>query len=253
MLKHFYSKLPAVFTLVVLCVLMASPTFGQMGSYVTYSDMWIDDSAAPANAEFYEGSLPAPIYVVSCGVTQDSYNGYGHTYWVVSTLTSPNRNTSGNSYHTNGYSAYTRVDNSLLYDFNDLGNFTVNSNHWMCCPYMGGNPYTGAGCYPSSSSHDGAVAGASIVCYRLQSSNPATQIAILVRKENCVTYCGADSVTFHYSGSPPQILLGAEPYLRYGSLVVCSHLSAVMRVASCDCGDVEAPLCPIYPTLPICN
>src|SRR5437868_12746543 len=69
-----------------------------MGSYATYSDMWIDDSAAPANAEFYEDSPAPPVSVVSCGVTQDNYNGYGHTYWVVSTLTSPNRNISGTSY-----------------------------------------------------------------------------------------------------------------------------------------------------------
>jgi len=223
MFKHFYStsslrdhrrisgmRSPRFALLVILAVLTVSPTFGQqMGSYATYSDMWIDDSAAPANAEFYEDSPAPPVSVVSCGVTQDNYNGYGHTYWVVSTLTSPNRNISGTSYKTNSYNAYTRINTSLPYDLNDLGNFTVGSSHWMCCPYMGGNPYTGAGCFASASSGDGAIVGASIICYTLESFNPATQIAILVRVEPCRTYCGdpGDRVTFHYSGSPPQVLI----------------------------------------------
>jgi len=51
--------------------------FSQMGSYATYSDSWVDDSA------------PANIVIVSSGVTQDHYNSYGHTYWVQTTLTSP--------------------------------------------------------------------------------------------------------------------------------------------------------------------
>lgn len=107
-------------TLLLFLSLIAAPSaFGQMGSSAVYSDMWVDDSAAPA--EYVEGAAPPPYTVVATGVTQDNYNSYGHTYWVMTTLRSPNgRTASVTSYKTNAYSAYTRGDASLSYDPTDL-------------------------------------------------------------------------------------------------------------------------------------
>jgi hypothetical protein len=226
--------------------------FGQMGSSATYSDMWIDDSAAPS--EYYEDAPPPPYYVVSCGVTQDNYNSYRHTYWVGMTLRSPNnRSASGTSYKTSSFNAYTRVDVSMPYDVHDLGDFQFSSSHTMCCPYMAANPDTGVNCVTSFINGTGQL-GASIDCYVLQSFDPASQIAVLTRQVPCRdTYCGGSTYTFHYSGSPPQLLETVTPYLRFGTLVVCSPVFAAMRASSCTCGDVETNLCAISPQPPLCN
>lgn len=239
--------------LLLFVLVFAVPSaFGQMGSSATYSDMWIDDSAAPA--EYYEDAPIPTYYVVACGVTQDNYNSYRHTYWVGTTLRSPNNRTaSGTSYKTSAYNAYTRVDVSLPYDVQDLGDFQFNSTHTMCCPYMSANPNTGYNCVNSFISGTGQL-GASIDCYVLQSFNPATQVAILSRQVPCRdTYCGGSTYTFRYSGSPPQLLQTITPYLRFGQLVICSPVFASRRVSSCECGDVETNLCAITPHPPLCN
>jgi hypothetical protein len=68
----------------------------------------------------------------------------------VTTITSPNgRSATLTSYHS---SSYARAETYLPVDFSDVGTYNVQSSHWLCCPYMGANPYTGAGCYPSASS-----------------------------------------------------------------------------------------------------
>jgi len=147
------SGLCAVFLLVVLGSI-TSAFSQQMGSYAAYSDSWVDDSN------------PDAITIVGTGATQDSQNSYGHTYWVVTTLTSPSgRTTTATSSQTNGYSAYTAVETVLPWDWADPGGYFTQSRHWMCCPYMGGNPYTGAGCYPGTSSSSTSLTGISKAAY----------------------------------------------------------------------------------------
>lgn len=108
-----------------LILFFTSQAFGQMGSSVIYSDIWSD----------YD-------YVYSCGVTQDNYNSYCHTYWVQATLTSPNGHTaSATSYRSSSYNAYVRVDLSLPWDDEDVGDFTETTQHWMQCPYIGGGGF----------------------------------------------------------------------------------------------------------------
>jgi hypothetical protein len=121
----------------LLGFITAVPAFGQMGSYSIYSDSWVDDSD-PSQAKMY-----------GAGVTQDSYNSYGHTYWVATTVTSPTgRTASVTSSKTNSYNAYARAETYLVYDWeNELGDFVTQSTHTGCCPYMGGNPDTGQNCY----------------------------------------------------------------------------------------------------------
>src|SRR5258708_24944339 len=141
--NHRYMILNIFRVLTVLSFLWVCHTsaFSQMGSFSVYFDSWVDDSNPDSGS------------IVGAGVTQDSYNSYGHTYWVVTTLTSPNnRTSSATSYHTNGYNAYTSAETTLPWDWNDLGDYSIGSQHWMCCPYMGGNPYTGAGCFPYTTS-----------------------------------------------------------------------------------------------------
>jgi hypothetical protein len=119
------------------CLLWSTTAFGQMGQYAVYSDKWLDDSD------------PMNVQMIGSGVTQDSANYYGHTYWVVTTITSPNGRTAATT--SSQSSSYTRAEINLSVNRDDMGTYNVQSSHWLCCPYMGGNPYTGAGCYPSSS------------------------------------------------------------------------------------------------------
>ena len=117
----------------------------QMGSSAIYSDAWVYTSNN-------SGVFGTPtIRIMSCGVTQDNNNMYGHTYWVVTNLRSPSgRAASATSYKTTAYSAYARAETSLTWDWNnpDKGNWQVQTQHMMCCPYMAS--YNG-GCYPTPS------------------------------------------------------------------------------------------------------
>src|SRR6266403_2288624 len=96
---------PMFTVLIFLIFIFSVPTFGQMGSTSTYSDSWATDDGT----------------IFGAGVTSDSSNGYGHTYWTVTTLSSPSgRTASATSYRSYDYSAYTRAETSLAWDWNDL-------------------------------------------------------------------------------------------------------------------------------------
>lgn len=57
----------------LFCAILAVPAFAQMQDSTIYTDTWGD-----------------PDYLYGCGVTDSSYNYYGHTFRSVSTMTSPN-------------------------------------------------------------------------------------------------------------------------------------------------------------------
>ena len=99
-----------------------TPTQAQMGNSVIYSDSWFDSSTNP-------------MYVVGVGITSDSYNTYGHRYWVNTTVTSPTGRYASGSSSTS--SSYARVDVYLDWNF-EFGDFTVNTTHSMTCPYIYG-------------------------------------------------------------------------------------------------------------------
>ncbi|SRR5216683_7707373 len=142
---------PILITAFIVCLFPLSTVFGQMGQYAVYSDTWVDSSN------------PNAISIVGCGVTQDNQNYYGHTYWVVTTVTSASgRTATSTSYHSGSYA---RVETYLPWDWNDPGNYFIQTRHWMCCPYMGGNPYTGQGCYPTSTTSTTEVTGISRAQY----------------------------------------------------------------------------------------
>lgn len=108
-----------------LSIIAPASVFSQsMGSSATYSDQWMDNPTMDT------------IRVRSSGVTQDYNNTYGHSYWVVIKLTSP----AGRTATTTSYSSssYARVETSLPLDFDDPGDYTTRTEHWMRCPYMYG-------------------------------------------------------------------------------------------------------------------
>jgi hypothetical protein len=179
--NHLRKGVFRVFSLLIFFCACHVSGFGQMGSSIRYSDSWVDDS-----------NPDAPT-VVATGVTQDNYNSYGHTYWVVTTLTSPNgRTATTTSYQTNGYNAYTTAETTLPWDSNDLGDYSIGSQHWMCCPYMGGNPYTGAGCIASTTSLT-SRAGASRATYSFTSQNFCCCTYHII--PNCNVRCGPPDVS----------------------------------------------------------
>lgn len=83
----------------------------------TYSDIWSDGS---------------DIY--GCGLTEDYYNSYNHTFAVATTIQSPNgrSSTTGAGYNT----PYARADVSLGFDESDLGDYFLNSEHNYYCPIV---------------------------------------------------------------------------------------------------------------------
>ena len=124
--KQALSSIPLMVVSAVLVLIAWTPAFGQMGSSVTYSDSWVDDSSSPA------------YYIIGCGVTTDSYNSYGHRYWVSTTLTSPSGRTASGTSSTSA--SYARMDVSLPWDFEtgETGDFTTSTTHSMTCPYING-------------------------------------------------------------------------------------------------------------------
>jgi hypothetical protein len=218
----------------IICGLLgfvtAVPAFSQMGSYSIYSDTWADDSN------------PSQIKVYGCGVSQDNYNSYGHTYWATTTITSPSgRTTSATSYKTNSYNAYTRADVSLDWQ-NEFGDFTTNSNHTGCCPYMGGNPYTGQNCYLGGSTSVTLTVGASVtVLTKAAMSNIYTKVA------NCNVICPVDQ--YEASQDYGQYIAGVTPFFYFYGYQ-CSVVAAFYHATvATPCGDysVNVPI----PGLPL--
>jgi hypothetical protein len=158
----------------------------QMGQTGNYSDSWVDDSN------------PDNVVILGSGTTQDSYNNHGHTYWNETTVTSPaGRTTSGSSYRTDAWNAYTRVEISLPWDWNDLGDYFIQSEHWTCCPYLNGDPSLSPpespGCYPIGDTSLAAKAGASRATYSLTSQNFCCCTYNII--PNCYIRCGPPEVS----------------------------------------------------------
>jgi hypothetical protein len=174
----------------------------QMGSSATYSDSWVDDSE------------PESVAIVGTGVTQDTYNSYGHTYWVVTTLTSPSGRTSNaTSYHTNAYNAYTSTETSLTWDWNDLGDYTTGSQHWMCCPYMANY------CFANSSTTVVAKAGASRAAYNLTSQNFCCCTYHII--PNCYVRCGPTEVATVQVSACSAHIVRIQPWYEVRGTTVC--------------------------------
>jgi len=180
--SYFLTLSARVIAVVVfLGFLTALPAFGQMGSSGRYSDAWLAGSS----------TYNQPPRIVGMGSTQDNYNMYGHTYWVVASLRSPTgRTASATSYSSNAYSAYVRIELSLPWSDADAGGqFNLTTEHWMRCPYM-------YGAFPQTLGFPFTV-GSSVLCYQFNGfvSTPPVEgfnYEYRVISQECLlrTYCG---------------------------------------------------------------
>lgn len=122
----------------ILCVLIcisfliifsATSAHGQ----VMWSDSW--GQAPTPGVNYYEDDPPPNtipgMYVWGCGITEDNYNTYGHEYYVTTTVTSFNGRTAS---LLGGGTSYAIAEASLTFDRDDLGEFTVVTEHEIYCP-----------------------------------------------------------------------------------------------------------------------
>ncbi|MFN2454089.1 MAG: hypothetical protein ABR577_07690 [Pyrinomonadaceae bacterium] len=97
-----------------------------------YSDLWIDDSAAEDVDDV------GTVSIVGCGVTSFGYYEPYHDAIVETTITSPNGRSSTAIADDNagGYkqSFNARAEALLAWDWNDMGDYIVNSRHYSECP-----------------------------------------------------------------------------------------------------------------------
>ncbi len=109
-----------------ICLGLLILTATSVQAMTKFSEEWIDDSN------------PSSGYVVGCGVTRTEYYEDYHLISVKTTLTSPNGRTEIEYGFADGagykqpYIA--RAEASLVIDFNDLGNYIVESHHTSSCP-----------------------------------------------------------------------------------------------------------------------
>lgn len=211
MRKQGNASLRLLGTVPLFGIFVAPSALGQsMGSYAVYSDTWFNTS----------NPNQAINYVVGAGVTQDYNNIYGHNYWTVTTVRSPAGRTATTTSYTSA--SYARTETSLLWDPFDAGNYTVETKHWIRCPYI---PYP----YPSSTTTTGIFIGASIsVLTKAAMSNTYTKVA------NCNVTCPVDGFLSSYNRG--QYILGIRAVLFYS----CSSRIVVYDnvPASSQCEDV---------------
>jgi len=101
-----------------LVIITVCPAFGQMYGSSSYSDSWTTEQG-----------------IWGCGVTEDYYNNYNHTYTVYTEMTSPQGRYVS---FTGGPSApYSRADVFLDFDLNDTETYMISSNHEQYCPVSG--------------------------------------------------------------------------------------------------------------------
>lgn len=181
-----------VSTLLVF-IACAPAAFGQMGSSVIYSDMWVDSSSTTTG------------YIIGSGITTDSYNTYNHRYWVKPTITSPSGRTSTGTSYTSG--SYARLDVSLSWDYlTDLGQYTISTVHSMTCPYIFG--------VISSNTGGGLTAGVSSVVFQNSGNRDSSNRCIM----NLINPCPVACTGRGWVADPacPNYSIWAEPWYRFG-------------------------------------
>ena len=211
---------------IVFCLVPTSTVSG----YSYYSEEWMDDSD-PNNPR-----------ISGSGVTYDSTNGYMgtphgyqqiHSYWVVVTMTSPSgRTVSSTSYTSSSYVSI-QVNLPLLENGEfDLGNYSVQTQHWQCCTYMAPNPWDGRRCYPNASSSIDVIVGASLtILTKAAMSNTYTKIA------NCNVHCPVDQLLA--SQNEGQYIMCVVPWTYLYGAYRCSPVSFNYKASQFDnCRDL---------------
>lgn len=168
-------------------VVIVTPAFGQMQGAATYSDSWGD------------------VYnIYGSGTTDSSYNSYNHEFRAVTTLASPNGRMSSQD---TGYSSYATAYVALSFDQNDLGLYTVETEHYDYCPIVFQEVYVG---YTYAS----AEAGTSQAIYKndfctVSSTSPLVLYCEWVPIPGCSVKCMPAPITTHPT-IPPDLAPIAE-------------------------------------------
>lgn len=204
-------------TVVFLHIVIAAPAFGQMQGSTIYSDAWGDDN-----------------YVYGSGVTDSPYNNYNHTFRAVTTMQSPNGRVS--SYDT-GYGSYASAFVSLSFDENDLGLYTINTDHYDYCPIVLSEIFVG-------SSSAAATKGVTYLCYEYY--NQTGNLCEYTIANDCpVTRCKEN---FYHYVKPQSLLLcpgkwrvkrqWVEKQDGCGCTTNCTEVEATQITGVCVCGEI---------------
>lgn len=150
-------------TIVFLHIVIATPAFAQMQGSTTYSDSWGDGD-----------------YVYGSGVTDSPYNSYNHTFRAVTTMTSPLGRVSS---YDSGYGSGAAFV-SLSFDEDDLGLYTVETDHYDYCPIVFAEAFIG---------HSGSSVrtGRTLLCFNFYELSDSGLNCIYILQNPCenVTRC----------------------------------------------------------------
>jgi hypothetical protein len=195
-LRQAFTNIRLLVRLGLFVLVTTVPAFGQMGSFTIYSN-------------------PNAPRFVGCGITQDNYNSYRHTYWVKTTLTSPHgRTATVTSIKSSAYNAYVRAEPSLSWDWvNEVGVFFTSSTHTGCCPYMGGDPNTGQNCSFGGTTTAQRETGVSFAYYTLK--DEFVEFCSYQKIPDCDVTCAPQSISAGKvsDGSCPRNQLRLQPWI----------------------------------------
>lgn len=126
-------KIFQVLAFVLLVAFIATPSYGQMGYQTMYSD-----ASTLSGGDSYNLASPTQGVLVGIGVTEDSYNSYGHSYSVTTTVYPP---TGGQYSFTSGGGSYVQAYvHAPITGSEQVGTyFNVGAEHYYECPYSPGS------------------------------------------------------------------------------------------------------------------
>lgn len=164
--RNFLFWLAVVF----LHLVIAKPAFAQMVGASSYTDSWGDD-----------------YNVYGSGTTDSPYNNYNHTFRAVTTIVSPSGRSSSQD---TGYSSYATAHVSLSFDENDLGLYSVDTDHYDYCPIVSQEVFSG---------HTSAAVktGLTILCYDYYGLDTTTDRCLFQIQNDCpVTKCKSTNLSY---------------------------------------------------------
>jgi len=192
---HYHFKL--WFLCLVISLFLGPTAFGQVA---VYSDTWLDNSD------------PNNLKIIGRGVTQDDQNYYGNSYWVVTTVTSPSGRTATSTSYQDA--SYAEVETPLVWQENDLGNYAIQSQHWVCTP--------DDGCYVVDSTSAVIGTGISHAAY-VENVEFADGTANFIPIQGCNVTCMPSSFrTTKFCGSQLDYRLRLQMWTQTFGIRVCT-------------------------------
>lgn len=194
-----------------------------------YTDTWADDSGV-SEQPYYEDEPADGPYIVGSGVTSMRYNEPYHDAVVITTLTSP----SGQQISLEDFDVsenykpfYARAEVELLWSDNEVGTYTISSEHRSYCPFTN-----------FGSTQSNFPVGITYIAMQLKLPADHNGYGYLYEKvQPCDVYCNAPQ-TNRYPGPVTEPVACIRLEIAYGPLG-CFKLVRVKRnTLSCICYDV---------------